>query len=332
VPVDASLATLSDQLFAWAIVVYSNALICYCGEYAFGRRGRVATTSPERVLVTSGAGSTGTSADVPAETPPGRRRQADRFGRVAVAATAVGLLVELGSLVTRGLATDRWPWGNMMEFAAVVGAVGVATFLGVLVKQPQVRYLGMFVLLPVVVLLFLGGTVLYSEPAPLVPALRSYWITIHVTTIAIGTGIFLVSSIATLLYLVRRRWDLAVDAGRTPTRFPVTLGSRLPTTEVLDRMAYRTAAFGFPIYTFAIIAGAIWAEAAWGRYWGWDPKETWAFITWVVYAAYLHARATAGWRGTAAARVNLIAFGTMIFNFFIVNMVVSGLHSYAGLT
>ena len=335
-PVDASLATLSDQLFAWAIVVYSIALICYCGEYAFGRRGRVASTSPERALVTVGAGSTtgstGTSTGVPAEPAPGRRRQADRFGRVAVAATALGLVIELASLTTRGLATDRWPWGNMMEFAAVVGAVGVLTFLGVLVKQPQVRYLGMFVLLPVVVLLFLGGTVLYSEPAPLVPALRSYWITIHVTTIAIGTGIFLVSSVATLLYLVRRRWELAVEAGRTPTRFPVTLGSRMPTTEILDRMAYRTAAFGFPIYTFAIISGAIWAEAAWGRYWGWDPKETWAFITWVVYAAYLHARATAGWRGTAAARVNLIAFGTMVFNFFIVNIVVSGLHSYAGLT
>ena len=138
------------------------------------------------------------------------------------------------------------------------------------------------------------------------PALRSYWIAIHVTTISIGTGIFLVSFVATVLYLIRRRWERAVEAGRTPTRFPVTLGSRLPGTDVLDRMAYRTVAFGFPVYTFGIIAGAIWAEAAWGRYWGWDPKETWAFITWVVYAAYLHARATAGWRGTAAARVETV--------------------------
>ena len=335
-PVDASLATLSDQLFAWSILVYSLALICYCGEYAFGRRGRVASTSPEAELVSVGGGSTstgsGSGSSDGVDAPPTRRRQADRFGRVAVLGTVVGLALQIASLAARGLATDRWPWGNMMEFASVAGAVGVMTFLGVLVRQPQVRYLGMFVLLPVVVLLFLGGTVLYSEPAPLVPALRSYWIVIHVTTIAIGTGIFLVSSIATVLYLIRRRWELAVEAGKPPTRFPVTLGSRMPTTDVLDRMAYRTAAFGFPIYTFAIIAGAIWAEAAWGRYWGWDPKETWAFITWVVYAAYLHARATAGWRGTAAARVNLIAFGTMIFNFFIINMVVSGLHSYAGLT
>jgi cytochrome c-type biogenesis protein CcsB len=331
VPVDASLATLSDQLFTWSIVVYSLALISYCGEYAFGRKGRVATTSSSKVLVGSGGPETATPVD-PAPGKPGRLPQADRFGRLAVVGTVLGLGLQLASLTTRGLATDRWPWGNMYEFASMVGAAAVIAFLALLVKMPQVRYLGMFLLFPIVVLLFLAGTVLYTAAAPLVPALRSYWITIHVTTISIGTGIFMVSFVATVLYLVRRRWEIAVEAGRTPTRFPVTLGSRLPTTDILDRMAYRTVAFGFPIYTFAIITGAIWAEAAWGRYWGWDPKETWAFITWVVYAAYLHARATAGWRGTAAARVNLVAFGTMIFNFFIVNMVVSGLHSYAGLT
>ena len=327
-PVDASLATLSDQLFTWSIVVYSLALISYCGEYAFGRKGRVATTSSSKVLVGSGGPATTT----PVDPEPAPGRQADRFGRLAVAGTILGLGLQLASLTTRGLATDRWPWGNMYEFASMVGAAAVIAFLGLLIRMPQVRYLGMFLLFPIVVLLFLAGTVLYTAAAPLVPALRSYWITIHVTTISIGTGIFMVSFVATVLYLVRRRWEIAVEAGRTPTRFPVTLGSRLPTTDVLDRMAYRTVAFGFPIYTFAIITGAIWAEAAWGRYWGWDPKETWAFITWVVYAAYLHARATAGWRGTAAARVNLVAFGTMIFNFFIINMVVSGLHSYAGLT
>jgi cytochrome c-type biogenesis protein CcsB len=338
VPVNAGLATLSDHMFTWSIILYSVALIAYCGEYAFGRRGKVAATSPERELVAAGGvpvvkvgsmsgarggGGTDRSRRVP---------QAQRFGRLAVAATAAGLAVQLTSLALRGIATHRWPWGNMYEFASVVGAAAVIAYLVVLVRLPQVRYLGMFLLFPVVVLLFLAGTVLYAPAEPLVPALRSYWIAIHVTTISIGTGIFMVSFVATVLYLVRRRWELAVEAGRTPTRFPITLGSRLPGTDILDRMAYRTVAFGFPIYTFGIIAGAIWAEAAWGRYWGWDPKETWAFITWVVYAAYLHARATAGWRGTAAARVNMVAFGTMIFNFFIINMVVSGLHSYAGLT
>ena len=335
-PVNAGLATLSDHMFTWSIIAYSLALVAYCGEYAFGRRGKVASTSPEQVLVGAGIGAAGVpavkSVSAPPKAPRGRASQADRFGRIAVAATAVGLAVQLTSLTLRGLATHRVPWGNMYEFASVVGAAAVIAYLVVLVRLPQVRYLGMFLLFPVVVLLFLAGTVLYAPAAPLVPALRSYWIAIHVTTISIGTGIFMVSFVATVLYLVRRRWEIAIEAGRTPTRFPVTLGSRLPSTDVLDRMAYRTVAFGFPVYTFGIIAGAIWAEAAWGRYWGWDPKETWAFITWVVYAAYLHARATAGWRGTAAARVNIVAFATMIFNFFIVNMVVSGLHSYAGLS
>jgi cytochrome c-type biogenesis protein CcsB len=337
VPVNAGLATLSDHMFTWSIILYSLALVAYCGEYAFGRRGKVASTSPEQVLVAAGAApGHGAPAVKSVSAPPKRPRvrvpQAERFGRVAVAATVLGLAVQLTSLTLRGIATHRVPWGNMYEFASVVGAAAVIAYLVVLIRLPQVRYLGMFLLFPIVVLLFLAGTVLYAPAAPLVPALRSYWIAIHVTTISIGTGIFLVSFVATVLYLVRRRWEMSVEAGRTPTRFPVTLGSRLPVTDVLDRMAYRTVAFGFPVYTFGIIAGAIWAEAAWGRYWGWDPKETWAFITWVVYAAYLHARATAGWRGTAAARVNIVAFATMIFNFFIINMVVSGLHSYAGLT
>ena len=336
-PVNAGLATLSDHMFTWSIILYSLALVAYCGEYAFGRRGKVASTSPEQVLVAAGAApGPGAPAVKSVSAPPKRPRvrapQAERFGRVAVAATVLGLAVQLTSLTLRGIATHRVPWGNMYEFASVVGAAAVIAYLVVLIRLPQVRYLGMFLLFPIVVLLFLAGTVLYAPAAPLVPALRSYWIAIHVTTISIGTGIFLVSFVATVLYLVRRRWEISVEAGRTPTRFPVTLGSRLPVTDVLDRMAYRTVAFGFPVYTFGIIAGAIWAEAAWGRYWGWDPKETWAFITWVVYAAYLHARATAGWRGTAAARVNIVAFATMIFNFFIINMVVSGLHSYAGLT
>ena len=336
-PVNAGLATLSDHMFTWSIILYSLALVAYCGEYAFGRRGKVASTSPEQVLVAAGAapgrGAPAVkSVSVPPKRPRVRAPQGERFGRVAVAATVLGLAVQLTSLTLRGIATHRVPWGNMYEFASVVGAAAVIAYLVVLIRLPQVRYLGMFLLFPIVVLLFLAGTVLYAPAAPLVPALRSYWIAIHVTTISIGTGIFLVSFVATVLYLVRRRWEISVEAGRTPTRFPVTLGSRLPVTDVLDRMAYRTVAFGFPVYTFGIIAGAIWAEAAWGRYWGWDPKETWAFITWVVYAAYLHARATAGWRGTAAARVNIVAFATMIFNFFIINMVVSGLHSYAGLT
>jgi cytochrome c-type biogenesis protein CcsB len=135
------------------------------------------------------------------------------------------------------------------------------------------------------------------------------------------------SAVLTVLFLVKSSYDRSPRAGRL-----ANLASRLPAAETLDKVAYRIVAFAFPLYTVAVICGAIWAEAAWGRYWGWDPKETWAFIVWVVYACYLHARATAGWKGRAAAWVNLAGFFSITFNFLIVNIVVSGLHSYAGLS
>ncbi len=354
-----TLAHLSDTLFTTAIAVYTLAMVSFCGEYAFGRRGRVARTSRPAVaaqtpaLVGAGASDSAppvgegvatlppddapatTAGAVPATPPPadrGRRsgRTAGRFGRVAIALTVLGALLHAGSISIRGAAVDRVPWGNMYEFSSAVGLVAVVAFVVLLVRQPALRHLGAFVLLPVIVVMFLAGTVLYAKAEPLVPALHSYWLAIHVSAAALATGIFMVSGVATTLYLIRSRWDVAVAAGR-PARFPASLGSRLPDAQSLDRMAYRTIAFGFPIWTFGIICGAIWAEAAWGRYWGWDPKETWAFIAWVIYAAYLHARATAGWKGTKAATINLLGFGAMTFNFFVVNIVISGLHSYAGL-
>jgi cytochrome c-type biogenesis protein CcsB len=289
------------------------------------------------VLVGAGGTASGTlpTADPKSPARPTRRfggpgRAAGRFGRAAIGLTVLGALLHAASISIRGAAVDRVPWGNMYEFSSAVGLVAVVAFVVLLVRQPALRHLGAFVLLPVIVVMFLAGTVLYAKAEPLVPALHSYWLAIHVSAAALATGIFMVSGVATTLYLIRSRWDVAVAARRTP-RFPVSLGSRLPDADSLDRMAYRTIAFGFPIWTFGIICGAIWAEAAWGRYWGWDPKETWAFIAWVIYAAYLHARATAGWKGTRAATINLLGFGAMTFNFFIVNIVISGLHSYAGL-
>jgi len=348
VPVSPGLAHLSDTLFTTSIAVYSLALVSYCGEYAFGRRGRVATTSEEqaptgaRVLVGAGgppatapaepvvpAGAAGANVGSPGAGSPAAA--ARRFGRLAVLLTLLGAAGHLASIVIRGAAVDRVPWGNMYEFSAAAGFVAVVAFLVVLARQPQVRYLGAFVMLPVILLMFLAGTVLYAKAAPLVPALRSYWLAIHVTAAVLATGIFLVSFVATLLYLLRMRYDGQVAAGRPPSQL-AALGARLPAAGVLDRVAYRTVAFGFPVWTFGIAAGAMWAEAAWGRYWGWDPKETWSFIAWVIYAAYLHARATAGWSGVKAARINLLAYSTMIFNFFVVNIVIAGLHSYAGLS
>ncbi len=330
--VSSGLAHLSDGLFTTAIATYSLAMACYTAEYAFGRRGRVAATVPavERARVLVGAGGP-EEFSPPVAVSGGRGRSvADRFGRGAVVLTVLGAVIHLVSVALRGRAVDRVPWGNMYEFSAVVGLIAVLAFLVSLWRAPQIRYLGVFVMLPVILVMFLAGTVLYAKAQPLVPALQSYWLAIHVSAAASSEGILMTSAVITLLFLIRQRYDARVAAG-APIRFPVAVGARLPEPATLDKVAYRAVAFAFPIYTFGVIAGAIWAEAAWGRYWGWDPKETWAFIAWVIYAAYLHARATAGWKGRAAAWINLAGFGAMTFNFFVVNIVISGLHSYAGL-
>ena len=250
-----------------------------------------------------------------------------RWGLVAMGLTVLGALAHAGVLVARGLATDRLPWGNMYEFATATVLVAVVAFVVFAVRAPGLRHLGLFVLAPVVLALVLIGLFLYADAGPLVAALRSYWLAIHVSTAIIGFGIFFVSGIASILFLVRSRYEARVADGEAPGSGIV---SKLPAAAALDRVAHRTAVFGFPIWTFAVIAGAIWAEAAWGRFWGWDPKETWAFIAWVVYAAYLHARTTAGWRGRPAAWVNVVGLVVMIFNLLFVNMVSTGLHSYAG--
>jgi cytochrome c-type biogenesis protein CcsB len=333
VAVNSGLAHLSDALFTTAIATYALAMACYTAEYAFGRRGRVAATSRVEKRVLVGAG--GPPVEEPGAEPPtpagsDPRPAGERLGRLAVVLTIVGAAIHLGSIALRGIAADRVPWGNMYEFSSVVGVIAILAFLGALWRAPQIRYIGVFVMLPVILLMFLAGTVLYAKDAPLVPALQSYWLAIHVTAAAGSEGILITSAVFTVLFLIRQRYEVVTArAGRL--RFPVTLGARLPAPETLDKVAYRTVAFAFPIYTFGVIAGAIWAEAAWGRYWGWDPKETWAFIAWVIYAAYLHARATAGWKGRSAAWINLLGFGAMTFNFFVVNIVISGLHSYAGL-
>ncbi|MDQ2795801.1 MAG: c-type cytochrome biogenesis protein CcsB, partial [Actinomycetota bacterium] len=262
-----------------------------------------------------------------------KRGFADRLGRWSVAITVVGLLVQISSISVRALAVDAVPWSNMYEFSSVAGAVGVIAFLAVLWKAPQLRALGGFILLPVILLMFLAGTVLYSNAQPLVPALQSYWLAIHVFLVSIAEGALMTSAVLTVLFLIKARHEKVSASSSVPRGGPLAnLAERLPSAETLDKAAYRVVAFSFPLYTVAIICGAIWAEAAWGRYWGWDPKETWAFIVWVIYACYLHARATAGWKGRSAAWINLVGFFSITFNFLIVNLVVSGLHSYAGLS
>jgi cytochrome c-type biogenesis protein CcsB len=260
--------------------------------------------------------------------PDGASRATRIVGHVALALTVIGWVIHIGSVVSRGLAAHRVPWGNMYEFSSMACLLAVTTFLFLLTRY-RVRYLGAFVMVPVVLYMGLAGTVLYAPAGPLVPALNSYWLKIHVVAAMGSSAIFMVGGVVTVLYLIRQRWERLTAAGESPRW--AGLGGVLPAARNLDTLAYRVIAFAFPVWTFAIIAGAIWAEAAWGRYWGWDPKETWSFITWVVYACYLHARATSGWRGRRAAMIALAGFACLAVDYYVVNIWISGLHSYAGL-
>jgi cytochrome c-type biogenesis protein CcsB len=307
--VNETLSSYSDWCYGIAVGAYVVAMLFYLYEQAFGHRDRKAA----KELVAVGGGDT--LVEEPPAGEPSRTARAERIGKLAVSLTAFGALLHFASLALRALATGRAPWGNMYEFGATLCLVAVATWLVVLRKYP-VRHLGVWVLLPVIALMFLGGVVLYTTAAPVQPALQSYWLVIHVFAIALGSGMVLVPGVVSVLYLLKVKkpeW-----------------ATRLPAADVLDQVAYRTTVFAFPIYTAGVIFGAIWAEQSWGRFWGWDPKETVAFIAWVVYAAYLHSRATAGWRGGRAAVINIVGFAAMIFNLFFINLVTTGLHSYAG--
>ncbi|MDT4937712.1 MAG: hypothetical protein QOG80_1383 [Pseudonocardiales bacterium] len=330
--IDGSMAHLSDSLFTTSIAVYALAMVGFVAEYSFGKRGRIAATVPAPARELVGAGGPPVLEELPPAAPPTRRAAADRIGRASFVLTVLGALIHAGSIGVRAIAVDAVPWSNMYEFASVAGLVGVIAFVAVLWRVPQIRHLGGFVLLPVILMMFLAGTVLYSRAQPLVPALQSYWLAIHVTLVSIAEGALMTSAVLTVLFLLRDRYERATATPGAKLGVLTQFGARLPASATLDKVAYRVVAFSFPLYTVAVICGAIWAEAAWGRYWGWDPKETWAFIVWVVYAGYLHARATAGWKGRAAAWINLLGFGAITFNFLIVNIVVSGLHSYAGLS
>jgi cytochrome c-type biogenesis protein CcsB len=325
-PINETLSAYSNWTYGAAVGVYVLAMVFYLVEQALTRT-RAMAPAEEKVLVAAGNGPAESATSGPIDAPgaPKGPRVAEpdraaRIGRMAVSLTVLGVGLQFTSLALRGLAAHRVPWGNMYEFGALVSFVAMATWL-VLLRRFPVRHLGGFVLAPIVLLMFLGGTLLYTTAAPVQPALQSYWLVIHVFTVAASSGALLVPGVASVLYLIK------INDGRFPK-----LAGRLPSADTLDRLAYRVTIIAFPAYTLGVIFGAIWAEAAWGRFWGWDPKETCAFVAWVVYAAYLHSRATAGWRGSRAAAINVLAFAVMIFNLFFINLVIAGLHSYAGVS
>jgi len=246
----------------------------------------------------------------------------ERVGRLATAFMVLGFLLLTAAVIFRGISAHRVPWGNMYEFS-ITGAFAFSGAYLFALKKYKLRWLGLPVSIAVLLTLGTAITLLYRPSAPLVPALKSTWLVIHVSAAIISGGVFLLANCVAASYLILDRYE---QKGVRPV-----WGQRLPSLEVLDNLSYRLVALVFPLWTFAVIAGAIWAESAWGRYWGWDPKETWAFITWVAYAAYLHARVTVGWRGRKAAWLCLFAGSTFLFNYIYINVWGTGRHTYSGL-
>lgn len=248
--------------------------------------------------------------------------KAEKAARIGTSLMSLAFILLFVGIIARGFANGHVPWGNMYEFS-ITGALAFVGAYLVALRKYDLRWLGLFISLAALLTLGTAVTLLYRDSAPLVPALNSAWLIIHVITAVISGGVFLFSNIiaGAFLYLDSRERGLGRPAW----------ADRLPSLDFLDQLSYRLVAFVFPLWTFSVIAGAIWAESAWGRYWGWDPKETWAFITWVAYAAYLHARVTIGWKGRRAAWLCLFAGSTFLFNYIYVNVWGTGKHTYSGL-
>ena len=315
------LALASNAAVYATMVTLAIAMVFFAVSFAAGRRRTTAAPAP--AVVESGGGTAVLTRPPQVDEAP--REPGRRAGNIGMSLTWLAALTLLAGVVLRGLWAGRAPWGNMYEFSitAALGVLGV--FLAMSIRR-DLRWLGLFVVIPTLLWLGLAVTVLYTEAAQLVPALKSYWLVIHVAAAIICFGAFTLAAATAGLSLVRGRIER--HQGTTEV---TGWTSRMPSSERLQVLTNRVIAFSFPLWTFAVVAGAIWAENAWGRYWGWDPKETWAFITWVIYAAYLHARSTAGWKGNRASWIALAGWVSFLINYFGVNIFVNSLHSYAGL-
>ena len=297
---DNSAAILSNNLIYSAIIFYTLAFFAHAVEVAWSVKTPAKSVKKTKLDFS----------------------RTDRVGRLASAFMVLGFLLLLPGVIFRGVSANRVPWGNMYEFS-ITGALAFSAAYLFALKKYKLRWLGLPVSLAVLLTLGTAVTLLYRPSAPLMPALKSPWLVIHVSAAIISGGVFLLANCIAATYLILDRYE---QKGLRPV-----WAEKLPTLEALDNLSYRLVALVFPLWTFSVIAGAIWAEAAWGRYWGWDPKETWAFITWVAYAAYLHARVTIGWRGRKAAWLCLLAGSTFLFNYIYVNVWGTGRHTYSGL-
>lgn len=261
---------------------------------------------------------------------------------IAMATTSVGAALHLAAIVFRGLAAGRAPWANMYEFALVGPFVAIAVFLLVQFRR-DIRFVGVIVTGLAVAALVLAMNAFHIEADGVQPALQSYWLVIHVGIAVAATGVFTVAFATSVLQLLRDSRDNGapfLNGLGVTVRGRTLLASRkldmrwldtIPNPTNLEALSFRLNAVGFVMWTFTVIGGAIWAEDAWGRYWGWDPKEVWSFVVWVVYAAYLHARTTRGWSGRRAAYFVLVGYACVLFNFTGVNLLFTGKHAYSGL-
>jgi len=297
---DRSAALLSNNFIYAAMVIYALAFLAHAVEVAW-------SVKTPAVLVKK------TKLDF---------SKTERLGRLGSVFMVIGTLLLLAGVIFRGISADRVPWGNMYEFS-ITGTLAFSIAYLYALKKYQMRWLGLPAAIAILLTLGTAVTLLYRPSAPLVPALKSPWLVIHVSAAIISGGVFLLANFIAATYLILDRYE---QKGARPIWM-----QKFPTLESLDNFSYRLIALVFPLWTFSVIAGAIWAEAAWGRYWGWDPKETWAFITWVAYAAYLHARVTIGWRGRKAAWLCLLAGSTFLFNYVYINVWGTGKHTYSGL-
>lgn len=333
--VNTDLAMWSNQLIISAMVVYAVAMIFYAFDLFGGRElkqieaGATSAAKPSNVRRTNRKATTALldppQTDVSAEISAGSGKEKPRRGaRIGTSLLVLAALLHVAAVLTRALSVMRVPWGNMMEYVLTATVITVIVFLIVNVKK-DIRYLGTIVAGGVLLCLGLAITVFYTPAAKLIPALDSYWIAIHVPIAILSTSLLYISAILAVFQILK-------NAQETKNPKWLRFMRRMPASIDLERFSYTIAAVGFITWTFTLIAGAIWAEVAWSRYWGWDSKEIWTFVVWVIYAAYLHARATRGWGPTKVAVLNLIGIATVIFNFTVVNMYFNGLHSYSGLS
>ncbi len=340
-PVNAELGQVSELFMLLASIAYVVALLFFVLDLvkssstigALESRLAGEKAAPARALAGVGVRGAGSStADV--TTAPATADDSMDYGsgprrgraRVAVSLTVLAAVIHGAAVITRGVAAHRVPWGNMYEFCTT-GAFLVALIFLVTLTRKDLRFVGSFVV-GLVVIMLCAATVGFPTPvARLIPALQSYWLIVHVSIAVASSALFTITFAMSVLQLLQTSREAKLLAGKADTARFLRL---VPSALSLENLSYRLTAVAFVGWTFTLMAGAIWAEQAWGRYWGWDTKEVWTFVIWTVYAGYLHARATRGWTGTRAAWLSIVGYLCIVFNFTIVNIYFSGLHSYSG--